>query len=511
MSTANSASIRTTSNRLLLISVLHPDSAQDVVQLVKAAYESNRVLPVSARGHGHSINRQAQTRTGVVIQMSSSKEACELISRRKLPRPRFRARESGQTFNHAQISNVHELDVVTGKGELLTCSEDQNPELFHAVLGGLGQSGIITRARISLEPAPQWVRWIRVLYLDFSAFTGDQEHLISLRAQSGCQKFDYVEGFVIVDEGLVNNWRSSFFSPRNPVQNSSLVATGAEVESVEETKFYLNISVYDLFAVCGFLGPGSQVRVEAPVQGFVGGSTPMAKPFYTQIKDCRIHILGNGRRGPILIYPMNKDKWDQRSSAVMPDERVFYLVALLRSASDNGEETQSLEYLTVQNRQIPRYCEEAGMNVKQYFPHYTTQQVWMDHFGRPRRRLPCYYHHDRLLWPRHLAAVDSRTPDGSPRRSPMVSHHHSYGDSPRQPPLEPVRRAYLLGYKSHRTCKMKEHDSNIATNIGVEEYTNKKRANYSNTDDKKQRKTTERRVKRLTKRCRKPNVVKTVV
>lgn len=28
-----------------------------------------------------------------------------------------------------------------------------------------------------------------------------------------------------------------------------------------------------------------------------------------------------------------------------PDEDVFYLVALLRSALDNGEETQSLEYL----------------------------------------------------------------------------------------------------------------------------------------------------------------------
>lgn len=46
---------------------------------------------------------------------------------------------------------------VTGKGELLTCSEEQNSELFHAVLGGLGQFGIITRARIGLEPAPQRV------------------------------------------------------------------------------------------------------------------------------------------------------------------------------------------------------------------------------------------------------------------------------------------------------------------------------------------------------------------
>lgn len=44
-----------------------------------------------------------------------------------------------------------------GKGEILNCSERQNSDLFHGVLGGLGQFGIITRARIALEPAPTMV------------------------------------------------------------------------------------------------------------------------------------------------------------------------------------------------------------------------------------------------------------------------------------------------------------------------------------------------------------------
>jgi hypothetical protein len=48
----------------------------------------------------------------------------------------------------------------TGKGELVTCSSHTNSELFYAVLGGLGQFGIITRARIALEPAPKRVREI---------------------------------------------------------------------------------------------------------------------------------------------------------------------------------------------------------------------------------------------------------------------------------------------------------------------------------------------------------------
>lgn len=41
---------------------------------------------------------------------------------------------------------------------MLTCSPQLNSELFYGVLGGLGQFGIITRARIVLNHAPKRVR-----------------------------------------------------------------------------------------------------------------------------------------------------------------------------------------------------------------------------------------------------------------------------------------------------------------------------------------------------------------
>lgn len=66
-------------------------------------------------------------------------------------------------------------------------------------------------------------------------FTEDQEYLISMHGEL---KFDYVEGFVIVDEGLVNNWRSSFFSPRNPVKISSVSSNGSVLYCLEITKNY---------------------------------------------------------------------------------------------------------------------------------------------------------------------------------------------------------------------------------------------------------------------------------
>jgi len=77
------------------------------------------------------------------------------------------------------------------------------------------------------------------------------------------------------------------------------------------------------------------------------------------------------------FWAMVMCRWDQRSSVVTPEEDVFYLVAFLRSALD----TETLEYLTNQNRQILKFCHDIEIKVKQYLPHYTTQQEWMDHFG----------------------------------------------------------------------------------------------------------------------------------
>nr|XP_043607470.1 cytokinin dehydrogenase 5-like [Erigeron canadensis] len=431
------------------LAVLNPETTNDISKLVKLAYESPHGFAVSARGHGHSINGQSQTANGVVIKMTRSS-----TNHHSMPKvfdklmyvdvwggelwidvlkstlkyglaPKSwtdylylsvggtlsNAGISGQAFNHGpQISNVHELDVVTGKGDIVTCSKDTNPDVFHAVLGGLGQFGIITRARIALEHSPQRVRWIRVLYSNFSAFTQDQEYLISLHNQPRSKKFDYIEGFVIVDEGLINNWRSSFFSPKNPVKISSLGAGGNVLYCLEITKNYYEGSNSDtidqeveaLLKNLNYI-PATEFTTDLPYMDFLDrvhkaelklrskGLWEVPHPWLNLfVPKSRISdfdkgvfkgILGNKTSGPILIYPMNKNKWDEKSSVVTPDEDVFYLVALLRSALDNGEETLTLKHLSNENRKILKFCKEAKIEVKQYLPHYTTQKEWMDHYG----------------------------------------------------------------------------------------------------------------------------------
>ena len=56
------------------------------------------------------------------------------------------------------------------------------------------------------------VRWIRAMYTDFTTFKNDQELLIS--ATDDTQTFDYVEGFVVVNDGnVLNGWGSVPFAP----------------------------------------------------------------------------------------------------------------------------------------------------------------------------------------------------------------------------------------------------------------------------------------------------------
>jgi len=63
------------------------------------------------------------------------------------------------TFRHgAQVDHVHELQAVTGEGQLVMCSETRHRDLFEAALAGQGQCAIMTRAVLRLVPAAGMVR-----------------------------------------------------------------------------------------------------------------------------------------------------------------------------------------------------------------------------------------------------------------------------------------------------------------------------------------------------------------
>uniref|UniRef100_A0A1S3B8H8 cytokinin dehydrogenase n=2 Tax=Cucumis melo TaxID=3656 RepID=A0A1S3B8H8_CUCME len=434
---------------MLPLAVLHPHSIRDISITLKHIFEmgSGTELTVAARGHGHSLQGQAQALQGIVINMESLKEPAMQVHSGNLSWVDVHGGElwinilhetlkygltpkswtdylhlsvggtlsnagiSGQAFRHGpQISNVHQLEVVTGKGEVVTCSEQENSDLFYSVLGGLGQFGIITRARISLESAPEMVKWIRTLYSDFAIFSKDQEHLISSK-----YSFDYIEGFVLINRtGILNNWRSSF-DPKDPVQASQFITDRTTLYCLEmamyfnfEDKETLNKRVEKLLSQLSYI-PATLFLSEVPYEEFLDrvhtsekklrakGLWEVPHPWLnlmiprSNIRDFAAEVFGkilsDSTSGPILIYPVNKSKWNNKTSLVTPDEEIFYLVGFLFSALPTSTGKESLEYILAQNQIILDYCARALPGCKQYLPHYCSQDEWQAHFGSKWRVL----------------------------------------------------------------------------------------------------------------------------
>lgn len=165
--------------------VLRPKSVQDIVKVVQ--YANRRSLKVVMKGRGHAQYGQSQAEGGIVIDSGNlnavqvepgsldaqpgafwTNVATASLAKGVTP-PVFLATCLGvsvggtlsvggigsNSIHHgAQVDTVTEMDVVTGDGRLMTCSADREGELFNMVLAGIGQCGIIVRARLRLMPAP---------------------------------------------------------------------------------------------------------------------------------------------------------------------------------------------------------------------------------------------------------------------------------------------------------------------------------------------------------------------
>lgn len=97
-------------------------------------------------------------------------------------------------------------------------------------------------------------------------------------------------------------------------------------------------------------------------------------------------LLGDANpAGVILMYPMNKHRWDDRMTTVTPatDDDVFYAVSMLWSAFS----TDDLQQLERGNKAVLDFCDQADIACKQYLPHYTSQEGWQRHFGAKWSRI----------------------------------------------------------------------------------------------------------------------------
>ena len=190
------------------LAVLKPGSVKDIVEMVKYANQHN--LQIAMRGYGHSRSGETLVEAGIIIDSRTLRaievrndqsvdaqpgaflgEVYEAAFARNLTLPAMplcselsvggvlSAGGWGGTSHRfgAAVDSAQELEVVTGEGNLVTCSENRQSELFEMVLAGMGQCALIVRARIRLVAKPsRVVRW-SLLYDELEEFLSDQEQL----------------------------------------------------------------------------------------------------------------------------------------------------------------------------------------------------------------------------------------------------------------------------------------------------------------------------------------------
>lgn len=207
--------------------VVRPASAEDVARAVKFAAAHG--VAVATRGAGHSQSGQSLS-DGIVLDMTSlaglasieektgdlrgtSTAVCggglkwralvEQLAPLSLSPPVLTNNLDvtvGGTLSTAglgvtswrrgtQADHCLELEVVTGAGEIVRCSEDSNRDLFDAVRAGCGQFGVITEATLALRRHQPEFRSYYLLYDDLGALLDD---LKTLMAE---ERFDYIESW----------------------------------------------------------------------------------------------------------------------------------------------------------------------------------------------------------------------------------------------------------------------------------------------------------------------------
>lgn len=186
-------------------------SAEEVAEVVRFCRE--RKIPVVARGQGHSQTGQSTTDGGVLVDTASMRTIHEIdeagetaavdcgviwrelvhatLERGLVPRVltnNLNVSISGTlsmaglgvaSFRYGtQADNAVEIQVVTGTGEIVTCSREQNRDLFDVVRCGLSQFGLITRAKVRLRHCKPKVRKYFLVYDDLATLMADAKKVM---------------------------------------------------------------------------------------------------------------------------------------------------------------------------------------------------------------------------------------------------------------------------------------------------------------------------------------------
>jgi FAD/FMN-containing dehydrogenase len=391
--------------------VLRPGSVDDIRRIVDFARRHG--LRIAARGQGHQPFGQAQVDGGVLIDMRSLRAVHSVSADHvdveagadwrmvvqaalgKGSRPPVLTAYLGLTVggtlsiggvgtttsrHGAQVDHVLELQVVTGNGQVLTCSETRHRDLFEAALAGQGQCAIITRVVSRLTPASSMVREYVLHYPDVPTLLKDGALLRDDR------RFHGVVGVIAPSRG---QWAYSLiatreFSPPDVPNDAALKAGLSHVPGSEQAR-----DVGYLQQVDGI--PNVEFGPSRPDLGLcLPGS--MAASFIGAML-LRLTPGDLGTAAGIRVFFWKQGPFS-RPLLRLPAEETFVYVATLRSpTTDPGLVARML----AGNRILFDRTRELGGTLYPFSAVGLSDSEWRHHYGP--------------VWPRLAQAKQRHDPD----------------------------------------------------------------------------------------------------
>ncbi|MDX6269819.1 MAG: cytokinin dehydrogenase [Acidobacteriota bacterium] len=381
------------------VAVLRPGSVEDIVKLVRFAREHN--IRVAGRGKGHTAFGQSQAEAGVVIDMTTLNQIHSVgtdaavvdagvvwrdlllatipagltppvltdYTRLTIAGTLSVGGVGGRSYLHgAQVDNVLELQVVTGEGDLVTCSESSNRGLFEAALAGLGLCAVIVRATVRLVPARERARTQRFFYPDAPSLLADLRFLV------GAERFDHIQGLSVATPGGFAFFieATSFYTspaelPANPAGGLNFIPGSQQTE--DSTYFEHTDRVVQLIDQLNAAGLGGFPHPWLDL--FVPGSQidDFASRTIASL-DASLFLPGS----LILFYAFVRSRL-KRPLLRVPEEEVFFLFDILRTIPH-----EAIEPVIAENRRL--YEENRDLGGKCYVISAVPvgHHDWVKHF-----------------------------------------------------------------------------------------------------------------------------------
>jgi FAD/FMN-containing dehydrogenase len=396
--------------------VLEPGDIDDIVVMLRFCNEFG--IAAAPRGQGHATFGQAQAGGGLVIEMSpldaisvgtdtvttdtvttdtvtaEAGSRWSSVLRATLPRgltppvlPDYLELSVGGTLSAAgiggasphygaQVDTALELEVVTGAGERAVCSQTHRPDLFNAVLSGLGQCAVLVRATLAVVPAPRHVRHYILYYPTVDALTADQ------RLVQADGRFSFVEGEAELNPNgpgwLYYLEAGAYYDSAPPDDHKLLAGLHYErgSEQIDDMGYWafldrLASAVAYLKSTGEWYDPHpwwNMLLPDSTTDAFVSG-------LMAHLTEADI-----GASGVILLYPLRRALL-RRPLLRAPDEPVTFLLSILRTAAPDLGGALGTRVMLKDNRALFERARDLGSYQYPIGSIPMTPPDWVQHFG----------------------------------------------------------------------------------------------------------------------------------